>query len=228
MIDNFLPVLLLGFALGIKHAFDTDHVVAVSTLVLAHKNPWRSALLGAFWGLGHTTTLFLTGFTVLLFKISIPVKAGLFLELLVGVMLIILGVLTLIKKRGSYHAHEHKHGHNIHAHFHEEHEFKKSHSHKKSYTIGIVHGLAGSGALMLLVLSTVKSTVQGLYYILIFGIGSIGAMTIISFTLSLPYLLAFKKFPGLIKYVNNLAGILSLIFGMGIIYEILILGNLLS
>ena len=227
MINQSLPVLILGLILGIKHAFDADHILAVSTLATKHNNPFKAALIGAFWGLGHTITLLLTGFLILFFKIAIPPKISLTMELLVGGMLIVLGMATILNKKITYHNHKHKHDDKNHAHIHDEDNKLHDHIHKKSFLVGVIHGLAGSGGLMLLVLSTINSVTVGLYYILIFGIGSTGAMTSMSLLLSLPYLLAFQKFPNLFQYINKIAGMLSVIFGLVLIYEIIMLGKLI-
>lgn len=193
--------LILGFILGIKHAFEPDHVIAISTIVTDQKNPLKAALVGTFWGLGHTTTLFITGVLVLLLKLSIPEKVSLTFEFFVGVMLIILGARAI--QRGKVILHTHKHE-----------------KHHTSFLIGTVHGLAGSGALMLLVLTTIPSLSQGLYYILLFGLGSVVGMSAMSFLLGLPFLFSTAKFPQIEKYLRLVAGTLSIFFGLFWIYQI--------
>jgi len=206
--------LILGFVLGIKHAFEPDHLIAVSTIVVGQKNPFKSALVGTFWGLGHTTTLLLTGVLVLLLKLSIPPSLSLTFELLVGVMLIILGVRVIVRTRSILHTHQHQHDDLNHQHLHF-HEAKSTHrKHHTSFLIGTVHGLAGSGALMLLVLSTIPSLISGIYYILLFGLGSVAGMTIMSFLLGLPFLFSAAKFPEVEKYLRFFAGALSILFGL--------------
>ena len=206
--------------MGIRHAMDADHVIAVSTMVAIYKNPIKAAIIGAYWGLGHTSTLFIIGLVVLLLKISVDAKITIFMELAVGLMLIFLGIKSLLEKTQAYHQHAHKHEYTEHNHIHSHFEIKKKRSHHESFVIGSIHGIAGSGALMLLVLSTVKSLPAGLIYILIFGLGSIGSMTLISLALSLPYIFTFKKFPGMHKYLMRITGILSVVFGFIIMYEI--------
>ncbi|TSC86720.1 MAG: Urease accessory protein ureH [Microgenomates group bacterium Gr01-1014_7] len=196
--------LILGFILGIKHAFEPDHLIAVSTIVVDQKNPLKAALVGTFWGLGHTTTLFITGVLVLLLKLSIPERVSLTFEFFAGVMLIILGARAIQRGRVILNFHQEKPTHR---------------KHHVSFFIGTVHGLAGTGAVMLLVLSTIPSLMQGLYYILLFGLGSTLGMTAMSFLLGLPFHFA-GKFPKTESYLRLLAGILSIIFGIFIIYKI--------
>lgn len=98
MIDNTYTITLLGlgFILGLKHALDADHVVAVSTIVSQVRGLKKSSLIGAIWGVGHTTTLLLVGLVILIFKLVIPNKVALFFEILVGFVLVILGIGVLI------------------------------------------------------------------------------------------------------------------------------------
>lgn len=216
-----LTILLgLGFILGLKHALDADHVVAVSTIVSQTKNLKKSSLAGAIWGMGHTATLFLVGLVILVFKLAIPDKLALSFEFIVGVVLVVLGVDVLRKvSKGKVHLHEHQHGDSVHTHLH---SHKESPSHNyihKSFVVGTIHGLAGSAALMLLVLTTVNSIFQGLLYILIFGIGSIVGMLIVSGIIALPFLLS-SKFDKINNIVKILAGTISIVLGFTIMYEI--------
>lgn len=212
-------LLSFGFLLGIKHAFDTDHVIAVSTMVSEYKNPLRASLVGAFWGFGHTTTLFMVGILVIVLKINIPENARLFFESIVGLMLVLLGIKVLFQKQTTFHEHTHQHHTSGHTHLHFHQQKEHLHQHHKSFLIGLVHGLAGSGALTILVLSTTQSVIEGLYYILIFGIGSIVGMSMISILIGLPFILSNKKFPPLERYIRLTTGVISIIFGTTIIYE---------
>lgn len=206
-----LLTLLLGFGLGIKHAFEADHVIAVSTIVSSQKDPLKSALIGTFWGIGHTTTLFVIGLFVLLFKISIPESISSLLEFLVGIMLVGLGMLTILQaKKITDMEKEHI----------EAHQKKRLHQHHRSFLVGSVHGLAGSGALMLLVLATVSSTVEGMYYILLFGLGSIIGMNLMSILVGLPFIISAKTFPNIEKYLRFIAGIVGILFGMYYMYQV--------
>jgi len=220
---SLLSLLMLGFVLGLEHALDADHVAAVSAIASETKSVKKSSILGIFWGLGHTTTLFIAGIIVLIFKIVIPKNLALSFELLVGIMLIALGLGVLWKAaKSKIHLHIHEHDGAGHVHFHS-HALSESHSHShahKSFIVGAVHGLAGSAALMLLVLSTADSLFSGLLYILVFGLGSIIAMLTISTIIGLPFRLTsnFGKINGAIKLI---AGFASIILGVSIIYGIL-------
>lgn len=176
--------------------------------------------MGAIWGVGHTTTLFLVGLTILGFKLSLPNKLALFFEFLVGIVLVMLGADVLKKViKDKVHLHRHKHRNIVHIHFHSHKEslFHK-HTHK-SFIVGMVHGLAGSATLMLLVLTAVKSIFQGLLYILVFGIGSILGMLIVSGIIGLPFLLT-AKFDKINNSIKLLSGTVSIALGLSIIYEV--------
>jgi len=222
-IFSLLSLLMLGFVLGLEHALDADHVAAVSAIASETKSVAKSSILGIFWGLGHTTTLFIAGLIVLIFKITIPQKLALSFELLVGAVLIVLGIGVLRKALGSkVHLHFHEHDGFRHVHLHS-HAHLDSHAHThahKSFIVGAIHGLAGSAALMLLVLATVDSTFTGLLYILVFGLGSIIAMLTISTAIGLPFKFTsnFGKFNSAIKLI---AGGASIVLGSSIIYGIL-------
>jgi cytochrome c biogenesis protein CcdA len=209
---------------------EADHIAAVSTIMATserHKKLRRAPLLGALWGLGHTSSLFVAGLVVLLLAVSIPQKVSNTLEFGVGVMLVFLGATTLtgfnIGKfmRGifSRHKHEHPHVHEdigvVHSHEHDHHDHKHGH---KSLTVGMVHGMAGSGALMILVLSTISSVPLGLAYIAIFGAGSIASMTAMSTLIGLPF--AKTRRYGLSLALRYIAAAITLAIGAGLIYEL--------
>lgn len=222
MIETFKLITLfgLGFVLGLKHALDADHVVAVSTIVSQTKSLKKSLLAGAIWGVGHTITLLLVGLVILIFKLTIPDKLALSFELIVGVVLVVLGVDVLRKViKEKVHLHEHQHGSSVHTHLHP-HKESWSHDHThRSFVVGMIHGLAGSATLMLLVLTTVRSVFQGLFYILIFGIGSIIGMLIVSGIIGFPFLL-LAKFGKINNSVKILAGTISIVLGFTIMYKI--------
>ena len=221
-IFSLLSLLMLGFVLGLQHALDADHVAAVSAIASETKSVKKSSILGIFWGLGHTATLLFAGAIALLLKIAIPQKLALSFELLVGIMLVVLGFDVLRKAASNkVHLHFHEHDGKRHVHFHS-HANPSSHIHThahKSFIVGAIHGLAGSAALMLLVLSTVDSVFSGLLYIVVFGLGSIAAMLTISTIIGLPFKLTsnFGKVNGAIKLI---AGAASVVLGASIIYGI--------
>lgn len=217
---TLLTLLGLGFLLGIEHATDADHVAAVSTLTSESKNIKHSAMHGIYWGLGHTFTLFFVGLLLLLFKITIPQKLAVSFEFIVGLMLVFLGINLFVKIfKSRFHLHLHMHNSIIHAHYHT-HAAQHSHKHSRaSFFVGLVHGLAGSAALMLLVLATVKSVFSGLMYILVFGVGSILGMLLISISISIPILLV-KNLGRIHLIIRSIASLVSIFIGITVILNI--------
>lgn len=219
----------LGLILGIKHALDADHVIAVSTIVSEHRSLKWASLIGAFWGLGHTVTLFAVGLLVIGLRLTIPPRVALGLEFLVALMLVILGASILWRSFGPERLHLHTHAHNpeTHAHFHLHGSREEDHGHghpsnsmRKPFLVGMVHGLAGSAALMLLVLTTIPSPLAGLAYILIFGFGSVGGMLILSSLVGLPFILTARRFTALNLWIRVAAGAASVAFGIFLGWEI--------
>lgn len=224
-----MAILGLGLVIGLRHALDTDHLAAVSTIVSERKNLFSSLLIGGLWGLGHTVSLLIAGIAVIFLNLNIE-KYEKPLEFCVALMLIGLGLNVLVKlaRGGKIHFHEHEHGghHHVHPHLHDgkpEPEPNTHHGLKLSVrplVIGMVHGLAGSAALMLAVLATIKSSALAFAYIIIFGIGSIGGMMIMSLVLSLPLHLTAASFTRTNWAVRALSGLFSLGFGLFMAYEI--------
>lgn len=221
-------ILALGLVIGLQHALDTDHLAAVSTIVSERRNLFSSLLIGGVWGIGHTTSLLLAGIGVILLQVQIE-KYEKPLEFCVALMLIGLGanVLYKILRGGKIHFHEHTHGARTHLHPHlhgTEPEPERSHHGLKlsirPMIIGMIHGLAGSAALMLAVLARIKSIPLQFAYIGIFGIGSIGGMMLMSLLLSLPIHLTANQFTRTNLAVRALAGVFSLGFGLFMAYEI--------
>ncbi|MBI5300627.1 MAG: urease accessory protein UreH [Chloroflexi bacterium] len=225
--STLLTTLILGFTLGMEHALDADHVVAVSTIVSQNKHPLKAALVGTFWGIGHTTTLFLVGMAVIGFKLAIPEQLALSMEFLVGVVLFVLGAQIVWEYRAKK-VHTHTHDHNgeipVHPHLHS-HADIAGHKHhalshqRKSLMIGMIHGLAGSAALMLIVLSTIRSPLEAIAYILIFGGGSILGMMLVSTLIGLPFALS-HRFVSLHRVIRFAAGAISIVLGMIVMYNI--------
>lgn len=224
-----MAILGLGLVIGLRHALDTDHLAAVSTIVSERKNLFSSLLIGGLWGIGHTISLLIAGVAVIFLNLKIE-KYEKPLEFCVALMLIGLGLNVLIKlaRGGKIHFHEHDHGghHHVHPHLHDGQPEPEPHTHHgfklslRPVIIGLVHGLAGSAALMLAVLATIKSTALAFAYIIIFGIGSIGGMMIMSLVLSLPLHLTVASFTRTNWAVRALAGVFSLGFGLFMAYEI--------
>ncbi|MGH7166252.1 MAG: sulfite exporter TauE/SafE family protein [Nitrospiraceae bacterium] len=190
---QLLTVLSLGLLLGARHALDVDHVAAVTTILSERPDFRLSGLIGVSWGFGHTVMLLLVGVAVLVFKIAIPERVASGLELLVGLMLVGLGAsLALTLWRGRWHLHAHEHEGATHQHLHS-HRLDTGHAHThwlrvtlKPFAVGMVHGLAGSAGLALMVLASVRSVWQGVAYLLVFGVGSILGMAGLGALISLP------------------------------------------
>lgn len=225
-----LIVLALGFLLGIKHATDADHVAAISTLVVQTSRVSSASGLGALWGMGHTFTLLLAGILVLILKLSIPEGLVIVAELMVGVVLIVLALMVLrdLNIAGLL-PHRHSHRHNevehkhIHLHLFERYTSGHGHHHgSKAFGLGILHGMAGSGVLTLLVLGSIDNLLLGLVYILIFGAGSILGMTLLSGLIGIPVKLGIQRnSPSFLLAINITASLFSLLIGISLIKETL-------
>lgn len=222
-------ILGFGFLIGLRHATDADHLAAVGTIVSERKSLWSSTLIGGVWGLGHTISLFLAGIFVLLLNFEISEQTSRILEFGVGIMLTFLGlnVLRKLLKGGKLHFHKHEHGakEHVHPHIHENAQTDEPHTHHdlkfspRALVIGMIHGLAGSGGMMLLYLPTIETQTLKLLYIIIFGIGSIGGMMLMSFLVGLPFHLTAGRFNRFNYLLQGIAGLVSIAFGLLIIYE---------
>src|SRR5712692_4618489 len=225
----FLSVLGLGFVLGLKHALDPDHMVAVSTIVSESRSVKRSSLIGTFWGLGHTVSLLCASVVVIALKVQIPDRIALWMEFAVALMLIFLGLSTTMKSLRGWKLHRHRHTHDGSTHTHlplhrEGDERVHRHRHligvgARPFFVGMVHGMAGSAALTLLVLATIPSAVAGLIYIAVFGLGSVGGMLIMSSLISLPFVLTRKRFNLLSEGLQVAVGLFSLSFGLFLVWQ---------
>ncbi|HYR84617.1 MAG TPA: sulfite exporter TauE/SafE family protein [Terriglobia bacterium] len=224
MNDTIFAVFGIGFVLGIRHALEPDHLVAVSTIVGSGKSIGRSSIIGTLWGLGHTASLLICGALVLALRLSIREDFVAWMERAVAVMLVALGINTVWKLARDWklHIHVHSHGGPPHLHFHvHDATGKQSHDHRhgldipfRSFFIGMLHGLAGSGALMVLVLATVRSFISGLIYILLFGLGSVGGMLLLSTLISIPFALSARRYRLLNCGMQLVAGLMSIALGI--------------
>jgi ABC-type nickel/cobalt efflux system permease component RcnA len=230
-----LALLGLGMLFGLKHATEVDHIVAVSTIVSQHRSVLRSALVGAMWGAGHTLALLVTGVIVLSLRVAIPEVVSNWLEFAVALMIIALGASALwraLRKGSEFHLHSHEHDglSHVHVHFHDN-ETRHTrtattkHSHNvrsvgiKPLLIGTMHGLAGSGALTLLVLTQIKSAWLGLAYLGVFGLGSVAGMLLMSGLVGLPFALTSGNLTTFHHRLQTAAGVLSICFGIWYAYE---------
>ncbi|GAX89666.1 sulfite exporter TauE/SafE family protein [Effusibacillus lacus] len=223
---SLLSVLLFGFVLGIKHAIEPDHVIAVSTIASHSKSLLRSTFAGIFWGIGHSVTLLLIGLGLILFKIELPDSIAMSFEFLVGIMLVGLGVSSILAiRKQKFHIHEHEHDGQLHKHFHShQHETGNKHLHVdvsyfKSMLIGLVHGLAGSAAMVLLTMSSVSSAWEGVLYILLFGAGTILGMMLFTTLIGFPFVLSAKKI-GINTLLTQFTAAVSIAYGCFYMYNL--------
>ena len=249
-----LAILAIGFLLGMRHATDPDHVIAVSTIVSRERSILKAGLIGVLWGCGHTLTIAIVGSAIILFGVVVPPRAGLTMEFSVGLMLMLLGILNLtgamkwLSERFSpshprvtgTHAHIHEHDHHRHFHWHSHSGAQQHHADSlnapnwlrrpfarlslfhalRPLLVGIVHGLAGSAAVALLVLSTIRQPKWALLYLLIFGLGTIAGMMLITVALALPFSFAGHRFAWLNRGLVVGSGLLSLCFGVFVCYDV--------
>ena len=211
---TLFSVLAIGFLLGIKHAIEPDHVIAVSTIASKSRKLWDASLAGVFWGIGHTATLLTIGIILILMKDDISHKWSMSLEFLVGIMLVYLGITSFLSSRKN----------KQHAHLQEEHSENdqlnmRELSYFKSLFIGFVHGLAGSAAMVLLTMSAVDSVWQGSLYILIFGVGTTIGMLVFTTILGIPFVLSKKRFT-LSRSLIMFTATISVLFGIYYMYNL--------
>jgi sulfite exporter TauE/SafE len=245
MDGSLIGILGLGFVLGLKHALDADHLVAVSTIVGREQSIWKSAWVGAIWGMGHTASLFVAAVVVIVLRISISPTVAMSLEFCVGLMLMILGA-DLLRRviRGDIAVHSHPHAHGdaltdhadgeLHAHLHVHTPVASGDAHvhhgvgRRPFFVGLVHGLAGSAALMLFVLSTIDSPWAALLYVLVFGAGTIGGMLVMSGLIGLPFALASRRLSMMVGRIQVVVGLGSLLFGAAYTWQVAVRDGLLA
>lgn len=259
--NGLLSIVALGFFLGMRHATDPDHVIAVTTIVARQRKAGSAAWIGALWGLGHTLTILVVGGGIILFRWVIPPRVGLSMEFSVGLMLILLGVMNLAGfwrviaewnanggREADHHSHAHSHGDFIHEHGHS--HAPEVHPHDPERTpvawldrklgrvgayrwarpllVGIVHGLAGSAAVALLVLATITDPTWALFYLLVFGLGTIAGMMVITAAIALPMAWGGARSPRVGQVLRLSSGVLSLAFGLFLAWQIGVVHGLFS
>jgi high-affinity nickel-transport protein len=245
-----LSLIALGFFLGMRHATDPDHVIAVSTIVARERTLRGGLLIGALWGLGHTMTIVVVGGVIILFSVVIPPRLGLTMEMTVALMLVVLGLWNVIgvlqdlrarfPGRAGLHAHPHQHGDYVHTHTHG--HGAHDHGHDEDQTpqawldrslaglrgyqilrpliIGLVHGLAGSAAIALLVLATISEARWALAYLVLFGLGTIVGMMLITVVIAAPLAYAAPRLTRVERDLRLASGMLSVAFGLFLVYHI--------
>jgi hypothetical protein len=208
----------LGSLLGMRHALEPDHLAAMSTLVTGERSGCKAAFLGVCWGLGHTLTLVAAGTVLVILRAEMPVRAADGFELCVALLLVGLGLraIYLAARQGpAGPAHVHHHGSRVHVH-----SGTPAHIHIGTWTlarrpliVGAIHGLAGSGALTALVVTTLPSTAERLTYMALFGLGSTLGMAALSGLLGWP-LAHFGRHRGLARGVSLAVGCVSTALGL--------------
>ena len=232
--------LALGFVLGLRHALDADHLAAVSTFASEEKSLLRSSMIGISWGMGHTAALLVFGLAVAAFRLALTPRLAQVLEFIVGLMLIGLGANVLFKlwKGSALHAHSHSHDGVEHKHLHvhvaePRHEHPHQHQHRtlrlggRPFMVGVVHGLAGTAALMMLVVGTLPSLLLAAIYILVFGVGSIGGMVVMSVLISVPLAIAASRLRMVERGIRIAAALFSLGFGGYLAWDVGLIQSLL-
>lgn len=249
-----LTIIALGFVLGMRHATDPDHVIAVTTIVSRQQSIRHAGLIGILWGVGHTITILIVGAGIIIFNLVIPPRVGLAMELAVGLMLILLGILNLtgVTQRITANftpAHNHP-GPVIHSHAHSHHGETHTHVHGHSpdvhmhleeaprsgfgrvldriglyqllrpLAVGLVHGLAGSAAVALLVLSTIHEPRWAIAYLLVFGVGTIAGMMLITMAIGAPFAYTRTKSANLNRGLGIASGLISVAFGLFVTVQI--------
>jgi ABC-type nickel/cobalt efflux system permease component RcnA len=223
-------LLLLGFLIGMRHALDADHLAAVAAISTRHQSIQDSIRHGAVWGLGHTITLFLFGSTVIWLDTLMPQQLAHYLEMAVGLMLIALGIDVIrrvIKNRIHYHAHNHRQqGTHFHAHSHAgegaHHQSPHQHQHGQRFPvrtlmIGLMHGMAGSAALILITLDTMTSLWTGMGYMLLFGLGSMVGMALISMIIAIPLQASARRLTWMHNGLQLGIGVMTVGLGLSIV-----------
>jgi high-affinity nickel-transport protein len=243
-----LTVVLLGFFLGMRHATDADHVIAVTTIVSRQRSVAGAALVGMLWGLGHTLTILVVGGAIVAFGVVIPPRLGLGMEFGAALMLIALGALALagplrgLRRAAAAGGHSHPHAHGDYVHTHPHGHTPGTHGHEESGTpqarldrwlgglglyqaarplvVGLVHGLAGSAAVALLVLATIRDPWWAIAYLLVFGLGTIAGMGLVTLAVALPFAFAAGRSAAFHRALATASGLLSLAFGLFLAYQI--------
>lgn len=224
--------LLFGFLLGLRHALEADHLAAVATLATRSKSLAHTVKLGAVWGLGHTIALSVFGSMILMMDTIVPDQFARALEAAVGLMLVILGIdvlRRLYRERIHFHIHRHPSGQvHFHAHSHSRETThnpdQHNHPHPDSFLlralfVGLMHGMAGSSALILLTLQTVESLTQGFVYIALFGIGSIIGMAMLSLVIAIPLRRSSTGLTWLHKAIHCTLGFATVALGLVIVFQ---------
>jgi ABC-type nickel/cobalt efflux system permease component RcnA len=255
---SFAAILALGFLLGMRHATDPDHVIAITTIVSKQHGVAKAGLIGVFWGLGHTFTIFIVGTMIVVFQVTIPPRVGLSMELAVAAMLILLGILNLtgalrwlqekltsnsrVTSAGDSHndrdlvstqrcnSGAQGQAEGAESRFWLDRMLKSVGLYNvlRPLMIGIVHGLAGSAAVALLVMTTIRDPWWAITYLLLFGLGTIIGMMLITAAIAMPFAYTGRKFSRWNRGMAVASGLMSLGFGLLLSYQIGFVDGLFS
>ncbi len=237
-VGALLFVVGLGLVLGMRHSTDPDHVVAISTIVTRQKSIRGAAIVGSVWGIGHTITIFIVGALIILFNVEIPPRLGLAMEFCVAIMLVVLGVLNLAGITQKL-THRLTPARAVPA---ERPAASRGwwlsgtsasvqlgiYQFTRPLVIGLIHGLAGSAAVALLVLSTIHNPVWATAYLLIFGAGTMVGMMVMTATMAAPLRFAGRESAKLNSYLATASGLVSLAFGSFLVFQLGIVGGLFT
>jgi hypothetical protein len=266
-----LGIALLGLLMGMRHATDPDHVIAVTTILSREQRFAAATRIGIVWGFGHTLTVLAVGALIIVFKVAIPTRIGLAMEFAVAIVLILLGVgaaaqliqRIVLRMSGAtltsavpmtVHSHPHSHGKGVfqHSHAHPHSDEPNSpgfpdvempeHDHLlpaqamssfsarrpllRSFGVGLVHGLAGSAAIALLVLSAIPQPLWATVYLVIFCLGTIIGMGLITTAIATPFLIASRRVSWLHQGFITSSGLLSFGFGLFLAYQLGVVDHL--
>jgi high-affinity nickel-transport protein len=232
-------LVLLGFFLGMRHATDPDHVIAVSTIVTRQPTIRAALLIGSLWGVGHTLTIIAVGAAIVLFTIVIPPRLGLSMEMAVAIMLILLGMWNLTGIFEQIRGLRPSDGDQSEQHRHRDDEKPitwldrrlgglRIYQVLRPLAVGLVHGLAGSAAVALLVLALIKNPWWAMAYLMLFGIGTIAGMMLITAAIGAVFAYASRRFARAERYLRFASGVLSLGFGLFLAYQIALVDGLFA
>ena len=192
-------IALLGFLLGIRHAVDPDHVVAVGTIATRTSSFRRAAAVGALWGIGHTLTILLVGGGIIALRVAISPRIGLAMEFAVAIMLILLGLQNLATARR---------------------DEAREPSSTRPFVVGMVHGMAGSAAIVLLILATVRDSMWAFAYLMLFGFGTVVGMVIVTGIIAVPASLAVRRVRNARRWLTLASGVASVVLGVMLANEL--------
>ena len=195
---NLFLTFLTSLLLGMRHATDPDHIIAVSTIVSRERSVGKAAGIGAVWGLGHTLTIFLVGGAIILFQLAFTPRMGLSMEFTVAVTRVVLGALNLWRIGPA----------------------ARPIPSLPPFIVGVVHGLAGSAAATLLILPLIREARWAVAYLLVFGLGTVAGMTMVTFAIAAPSVYAAERLGAVQRGVRAVSGVVSLTFGLYLAWKI--------